>query len=729
QGESASESFVLVRRLGLAVLLQFVGAWLVGAEAGPDVRAVTVGFQGTYRTGFWGPVHIELEGGAASFEGTLAMTVLDGDGLPVRYEWSEDRVAIPAQTAATVVRYVKFGRGGAPLRLELVGQQGGQEIRIQREIELPVPVRSDRPLILHVGSSEIVAENSMRRGRSAENAAQSCSADPDRLPDVWFGYESVDTILVTTSDLAAIQRIGPLQVSALRRWVELGGKLILCVGAHGETLLGAEGSWSALAPGPFAQQTSLRNTSVLESFAGATTQLPAGTEGIPMTMLGPVSGRIELSEPAAGGMRPLVVRRAYGLGQVVFVALDLDRPPLANWPDRPRLVQRLLRDSADGVERVQDSSVAGPAVQFGYSDISGQLRSALDQFPGVTLVAFSWVAGLLLLYVLLIGPADFFLLRDVLGQMRWTWLTFPLIVAAFVAVAVLLNVQFRGAETKVNRLELVDIDHTSGTVRGTSWLHVYSPRSQVRAVDLEPQGSGALPGDEAGRLVAWHGLPGAALGGLDGVAATVAVPHPSVVQFTGPCETRMAEVPFPVASTRSLIGRWWGRQTAPAETSLNRDADGLLRGELLNPLSVELVDCIVYFENWVYRLDTRRGVLAPGERTQIDRERALNLQWRLSGRRVIDSKEVGTAWDQNTLDVPKILEMMMFHGAVGGESYTRLANRYQAYIDLSPQLWMGRAMLVGRARTPAVKLQIDGQSVEEPERPATYYRVLFPVKL
>jgi hypothetical protein len=141
---------------------------------------------------------------------------------------------------------------------------------------------------------------------------------------------------------------------------------------------------------------------------------------------------------------------------------------------------------------------------------------------------------------------------------------------------------------------------------------------------------------------------------------------------------------------------------------------------------VELSDCRVHFGSWAFRLDATRGVLAPGQTTRIERERALNLQWRLTGRRVIDSKDFSTPWDQHTLAVPKILEMMMFHSAAGGETYTQLVNRYQAYVDLSEHLSVGRAILIGRAEEPAMSL-IDGEQPLSADQHWTYFRIVFPV--
>jgi hypothetical protein len=158
------------------------------------------------------------------------------------------------------------------------------------------------------------------------------------------------------------------------------------------------------------------------------------------------------------------------------------------------------------------------------------------------------------------------------------------------------------------------------------------------------------------------------------------------------------------------------------------DTDGLLRGELVNPLPFELSDCIVLFENWVYRLDSRRGVMTPGAPMRIEIERAMNLQWRLSGRRPVHQDDVSTPWDRQSLDVPRILEMMMFHASAGGESYTQLTNYYQSSIDLSHHLRIGRAILVGRARAAATKVMLNGDSAPVEARNSTFFRVVFPVE-
>ena len=80
---------------------------------------------------------------------------------------------------------------------------------------------------------------------------------------------------------------------------------------------------------------------------------------------------------------PLIVRAARGFGQVVFVATDLDAPPMRAWSDRPLLLAAVLGLPANE----PPPEAAAAAESYGYDDLAGQLRSALEQFRGVPLAA------------------------------------------------------------------------------------------------------------------------------------------------------------------------------------------------------------------------------------------------------------------------------------------------------------------------------------------------------
>ena len=150
-----------------------------------------------------------------------------------------------------------------------------------------------------------------------------------------------------------------------------------------------------------------------------------------VTRLKNVRGEVLLDEVSSSAERPLAIHAAAGLGQVTFVALDLDHPSLAAWKGRATLVASLLQRGAAEREQGEREARRG-MTQLGYDDLIGQLRAALDQFPGVSLVNFTTVSVLTIVYLLLIGPGDYLLLSRLNVPRQVTWITFPLVAAGVI---------------------------------------------------------------------------------------------------------------------------------------------------------------------------------------------------------------------------------------------------------------------------------------------------------
>jgi hypothetical protein len=191
---------------------------------------------------------------------------------------------------------------------------------------------------------------------------------------------------------------------------------------------------------------------------------------------------------------------------------------------------------------------------------------------------------------------------------------------------------------------------------------------------------------------------------------------------------KVGGMPISSGASRSLVGRWWGAADMPSSSHLTTDQAGMLRGDLVNPLPVELTACVLLFDRWAYTLPP----LAAGQRLTIDASFApRNLETFLQQRRLEEMKTVTPRWDETSTQVPRVAQMLMFHEAAGGRSYTGLRHRYQRDVDLSDHLATGRAVLVGRAAQPAVRLTFNGNL---PDGRAhhnhwTFYRVVYPVAL
>ena len=726
-----SSSLVVAFLLPVTLLAAAHPVSVAGDDTGPQIVGFRVGFGGTYKIGCWTAAWITVRAGEGPLEAQLELIVPDGEGVPARFVQEEGRrLALRPGETVTVRRLVKPGRARGGFGVQL---RQGDRVLATRRFPAGTPVDPDRPLLLTLGPSIGEEQALARRFAGAEAGPAFCRLDEAAdLPEEWLGYEGINVMVLPTSQRQPLASLRGSQLAAIQHWVQMGGRLVLCVGSRGGEVFSDAHGLARFAPGRFVGPLPLANVSALETFAGASQPLQVSAAGGPhpqlvMSLLAEVQGRVDLQDIGPKGPLPMIVRQAFGFGQVVFVAFDLDQPPFSMWRGRPRLVARLLQATADGSEEQAVEGQRGRMVHVGYNDITGQLRTALDQFRDAPLMAFGWVAGLILLYVALLGPGDYFFLKRCLGRMRWTWATFPLLVLAFTGTAVLLHRQFKGRQLAVNQVDLVDIDMGSKWARGTTWDHVYSP--QTRAYGLEVR----LPRLErtlsiAGNVLCWQGLPGRGLGGMNASAIAAPAAGTCTIAFEGACNARMRDAAIEVASTKSLVGRWWGKVRVPGEARLSRTPDGLLQGTIVNPLPVPLTECMLAYENWVYRLDQSDGKLAPHQTAQLELERPYNLEWRLTRRRVQDTQEVMAPWDQASHDVPRIMEMIMFHGAAGGADYTRLRHRYQGYLDLSDHLHIGCAVLWGRSAQPAADLVFDGgRTPARCDRHWTFYRIVFPV--
>jgi hypothetical protein len=777
----------------------------------PEIVGLHVGIAGYYKPGAWTPVEVQLRGVDIIEAGEVSVTVPDGDGVPSRVSAPLPCPAPAGGSAGndggvdtSLLLYTRFGRTRSELSVELRGQGRVVAHRLfepGKDAGYRPAVPSDRELIVTVAADPL----------GVEEAVRSLQQEPERrtvvvrvedfgeLPDQWLGYEGIGAVVLSTSDpgvyvdAGAIgsaaefdQWIGALdeRVAALDEWVKNGGRLVFCLGRRAEDALapsseavlrrllaGTSGGAASedlkeplkrfavnrlfrFVPGRLERTVPLRLTGELEAYCGSSVPVRLPREGVPVPHLVDVQGTVE----ARQGNLPLVVRRARGFGQVVFLAMDLDQAPFAEWEGRGRLVGALLDFPAAPVDdRRQTTAI----MHYGFNDLAGQLRSALDQFPEVWRVPFWLVVGLILLYVAAIGPGDYFFLRRIVRRMRLTWITFPAIVTAFSLAAFLLAAQFKGSEVRVNQLDLVDVDVQTGRLRGAAWANVFSPRTDRYDLAFQPRLPGGRRADRAATRTAWLGLPGDALGGMnprttnpticrrhydfsfapeappDGRKRDPADDSSGAGWIAGPT-IRLENVPIQVWSTKSLCGRWTARTDLALEGRLAEE-EGLPVGTITNTLPFPLVECLLAYGQHAYEL----GTLEPGASVRVGPNlRCRELNALVTGRQFVFDEEHDiyrpqiTPYDAGSTDLAYILRAMMFFEAAGGRGRTGLSHRYQAFVDFSGLLKTNRAVLVGRAQCDEVsgrghgaELLLDGRPVPDSHvRHTTVYRFVFPVE-
>lgn len=156
----------------------------------------------------------------------------------------------------------------------------------------------------------------------------------------------------------------------------------------------------------------------------------------------------------------------------------------------------------------------------------------------------------------------------------------------------------------------------------------------------------------------WQGLSGEGLGGLEARQSALArgrMPHGFARAGIAAQQPRG----FDTASSKPLAARWWAPLRLEADDALSTNPYGLLTGELHNPLPLELTECLLIYDEWLYRIER----LPPGSRVAVSSLAARNLEAVLTRRTVVDTKDLSTAWDPGSVDTPRLVQMLMFHNA------------------------------------------------------------------
>lgn len=728
--------------IGLLSVLFAMGSQLaVAEEASLQVSKISAGLGNHYRSGFWTRLRFQLESPVEQ-QIRVALVTQDGDRTPVRYQVTgEDGTKLPAKTAVGFEVYAKAGPENGRWHLEVTPIHGGMQIiDITPQISRPYAAKREWWITLGPNIGMDSAREILRRPEELAIASTEMEVASE-LPSQAWQYDGVDCLALTTANNSVWKEGSPQQQLALITWVRRGGKLVLSLSGDSAEQETGKRLLTQLVPELSIKNEPLREKAGLETYTSealelretATHPLPIVSRVFPLANDKPdayLFGKVELAEGGAAADLPLITRHAVGLGQVIVVGLDLSNPNLAQWRGRGRLLAILLA-SGDAFT-TGDKPVRRSSSRLGYDDLSGQLRSALDRFPAVWPINFTAASIFTIVYLLLIGPVDYFVLSRFDLPRHWTWFTFPAIVGLVAGAAWWTSDEAHGEQMFVNQVTLVDIDTTQKVTRGTTWSSFYSPNAAKLNLELVQEQTDWLKATEKDdEVLTWQGLPGSGLGGL--ASRQVAFEAGTATNSTAPEQAtpQLKNLAMHASSSKNLAGAWWGTHDLPDTGKLYLDDYGRLMGDIISPYPFDLSECIIGYQDWLYRVKDWKV----GQTIHLSDLTPLSLESRLTLQSISDSKGRITPWQRESTEVPRILQMLMFHETVRGTNYTGLTNRYQSQLDLSQHLRLGRAVIIGKAANPAVELNIRASTADPEDEPLpatvedqTYYRLVLPVQ-
>ena len=741
------------RWLLAALVAAFAAAPSRTALAAPnavEVENVRVGFGERYKTGSWTPVWIQLRGGPQGFAGLMDVVVEDEDGTETTVG---QRVQLAAGQSQRITTYVRPGSMNSDFA-RLVFRDANSGRRVANDVVVGSLLGSNAPdaltpddlILVGLGKPqglELVprlpgfnADRSVAtnpNSRAMEVAVARPGAAEDLLPGRWYGYDGVDVVTLDTNDKEMLAAVTGPRGEALRRWVERGGHLVVAVNANwqavNESLLGP------MLPAKLTGQIQVEPWEALEAFSGGSKPIaPAEANQTRVAKFEDVEARGG-TVIASTLATPLVVRGAYGFGRVTVIGVDVDTNPFASWTDRNLFWVKTLDLRSPPTDANAMAGNTGRFVQNQVQDMASRLVQALEQFQGVTLVPFGWVAAFIFLYILLIGPGDYFFLKKVLKRMELTWITFPTIVVTVSLVAYYAAYKIKGSDLRVNKIDVIDLDQVTKRARGTTWFNVFSPQNRDYDIAVNPVAIDRPTPPEAAEpapmpsgtemLVSWFGSPDAGLRGMNSSRGGFGLGGSGYRYEPMGRPERLEGVRVKIWSTKAFSGRWDGPSSAVAvDADLTPVGTDRLDGTVTNRLDIPLRDVIVAYGNQVY---FQVGTIEPGATAQVDPSLTRFLGNHLQEQRPSFMPDNVYSNSNETIDRANLVRELMFHDSdQSGQEPVR--SRALHDIDLTGQLALNRPMLVARIDRPASQLVLGNSPGPVRTDQTTLLRVILPLK-
>ncbi len=450
--------------LGFALPLQAQD----GLSSGLSME-VKSGFDSFQKADHWSPVTVIVSNSGEDM--TLDLQVEDNsyynDGSIYRYP-----LDLPHQSRKQVTLYIPTQH--RQLTLNLVDDNDKILLSKDSQAEVLDPV----DFLVGVVASDKSLLNGLAGLTPNSNRVAVAHLSVNELPTnphAWTGLDMLVFNDVDTSQLSADQ------LGALSYWVSQGGRLVIGGGPNVNQTIAGLGTLP-----PFSDttiETLEHPLPELSRFIRATTVAQIVQDNItddpPPSIIenrGPYVAAIPINPAGTAKVKqgdwPLIISKPHDGGQIHYIALDLSLAPLDTLGGNENFLPKLV-DSFD--------TTSGH-----FSDIANwhEMRQGLALIPSLSLPTPGMVALYLLLYILALGPINYYILAR-LKRKELAWLTLPLIILIFCAVGYLSSFRLRGGRPLMRQITIVQSEANAPIARVDSFVGIYSPNRTAYDINLD----------------------------------------------------------------------------------------------------------------------------------------------------------------------------------------------------------------------------------------------------
>lgn|GEM_PF-1746246 len=472
-----------------------------------SITEAQVGLAGVCKPNLWFPVSVTVENTGADFDARIQITYKDQFGG--RFVYFTD-AALPS---ASRKRFTFYAHASDTVSAFTAQVLDGSKLRVEKKLNISC---DETPFFIGVWADDPAPYNLLNGVQTLTQKTRVEFLSAQDLPESPQGWQALDALVISNVDTS---KLSAAQKTALQIWLAGGGKLLAVGGAQWQ--LSVAGLDEVL-PLEVSATRAISDLGELSAFVDEVSPLEGG-----VTL---AAGRLRENGVvlASAESTPLLIQNQLGAGYVYFLAADPAMLPLRGWTGMNKIYQRIF-----GFSPVR-SAVSLP---LSYNSSASNAISALTE---LSLPSIWYICGWLTLYILMVGPFNFFVLRW-LKRPELSWLTIPALAILFSGAAYIFGFAYRGGMPVVHRLTLLRAWDGAPAASSSAFVGVYSPQRTTYGIEskedflLAPASGQNLESGDAWlsrQMAGGVQLPGARfdIGGMsvfgaEGVGAPLGIRH------------------------------------------------------------------------------------------------------------------------------------------------------------------------------------------------------------
>jgi hypothetical protein len=424
------------------LLLSPISAQSVLAQDNDLALSARIGFDGFCKRDAWLPIRVNVQNSGTDIRGNIVASYKNGsDGMVT----TEMEIDLPATSHKEFFLYIYLMGNNQTINLSV---RDGKHIL--KQVSQRVNCLATDSMIFGVLANEPSSYDVIKDIRPVNGYVRLAQLSLSDLPDRPQAWEVLDGLVVSNVDTGTFS---PAQKQALQIWIASGGKLLV-IGGHNW-----QGTTSGLADLMPVQVNTTRHVSSLyqlQRYVRVNEPLESGAL-LASGTLGKNSSVLVSQDQI-----PLLVQRHLGFGIVYFFAADPALLPLRDWDGMKDFYEHVFGTRSIPAPWARD-------VETGY-----EVNRALGAIPELGLPSGWYIWGLLILYILVIGPLNYHVLRR-MKRRELGWITIPALVVLFTSLSYGTGFFYRGLSPTLNRLVAVQAWDGVEQANVHGLIGIYSP--------------------------------------------------------------------------------------------------------------------------------------------------------------------------------------------------------------------------------------------------------------